>query len=195
MCLSGPSQNSKSLPFLLLMSLLSTSSLAYQRFVPNFSAIAAPLRALTKKDATFQWTPACQADFDILKEVLVTAPVLAYPVFGPDAEFVLETDASGVGLGAVLSQQQPDGMLHPIAYASHFLDASEQNYSITELETLAVVWAARYVRPYLLGHHTVMFTDCVSVLNSARPSGKLARWALTIHHYSRIRPHPQTLRR
>ena len=71
-------------------------------------------------------------------------------------------------------------MLHPIAYASRSLDASERNYSIKELETLAVVWAASYIRPYLLGHHTVVFTDhsaCVSVLSSACPSGKLARWA------------------
>ena len=63
------------------------------------------------------------------------------------------------------------------------LDCSEQNYSITELETLAVVWAPRYFRPYLLGHHTIVFTDhsaCVSVLSTARPSGKIAYWALKI---------------
>jgi hypothetical protein len=83
-------------------------------------------------------------------------------------------------------------MLHPIAYASRSLDHSESNYGITELETLAVVWAARYFRPYLLGHRTIVYTDhsaCVSVLNSARPSGKLARWALTIQELNLIIEH------
>ena len=87
---------------------------------------------------------------------------------------------------------QPDGMLHPIAYVSRSLDPSERNYGITELEMLAVVWAARYFRPYLLGHRTIVYTDlsaCVSVLSSARPSGKLARWALTIQELNLIIKH------
>ena len=115
----------------------------YRHFVPNFSNIASPLRALTK-NAVFKWSTECQSAFDHLKEMLTTAPILAYPKFGLDAEFVLEMDASKIGLGAVLSQQQSDGMLHPIAYGSRSLDPSESNYSITKLEMLAVVWAARY---------------------------------------------------
>ena len=103
----------------------------YWRFVPGFASIAAPLRALTKKNAVFTWTPECQTAFDRLKDLLVTAPVLAFPRFGPDAEFTLETDASGVGLGAILSQKQQDDELHPIAYASRALDPSERNYAIT----------------------------------------------------------------
>ena len=95
-----------------------------------------------KKNAVFKWSTECQSAFDHLKKMLTTAPILAYPKFGPDVEFVLETDASGIGLGAVLSKQQPHGMLHPIAYASCSLDPNESNYGITELETLAVVWAA-----------------------------------------------------
>ena len=109
--------------------------------------------------------------------------MLAYPRFGHDREFILETDASGIGLGAVLSQKQDDGHLHPIAYASRSLNPHEKNYCISELETLGLVWAVRYFRPYLLGHHTIVYTDhsaCLSLLNTPRPSGKLARWALTI---------------
>ena len=68
--------------------------------------------------------------------MLITAPVLAYPKFGPEAEFVLETDASGIGLGAVLSQQQKYGMLHPVAYASRSLDQSEKNYGTQSLRRL-----------------------------------------------------------
>ena len=155
----------------------------YRRFIANFACIVSPLHALTKKNAKFEWKTECQTAFNTLKELLVSAPVLAYPRFGLGVEFTLETDASGVGLGAVPSQTQDDGQLHPIAYASCSLDSSERNYGITELETLAVVWAARYFRPYLLGHHTTVFTDhsaCVSVLGTARPSGKIARWALTM---------------
>ena len=136
--------------------------------MPKFADIATPLHALTKKNTTFNWTIACQQAFNELKEFLASAPVFAYPRFGLGVEFVLETDGSGVGLGALLSQTQKDNQVHPIAYASRSLDHSEKNYSITELETLAVVWAARYFRPYLLGHTTV-YTDhsaCVSVLST-----------------------------
>ena len=119
-------------------------------------------------------------------------PVLVYPKFGPDSEFVLETDASYVGLGAVLSQRQEDGKVHPIAYASQSLDIHEKKYGVTELETLGLVWAVRYFRPYLLGHRTTVFTDhsaCLSLLNHPRPSGKLARWALTIQEMDLLIKH------
>ena len=70
-----------------------------------------------------------------------------------------------------------DGQVHPIAYASHTLDVHEKNYGITELETLGLVWAVKYFRPYILGHRTTVFTDhaaCTSLLNTPRLSGKLA---------------------
>lgn len=73
----------------------------------------------------------------MLKQRLVTAPLLAYPSF--EKEFFLETDASILGIGAVLSQPQEDGLTHPVAYASRALSPQEANYSITELETLVVV--------------------------------------------------------
>ena len=162
----------------------------YRRFVPSFSVIAAPLNALTKKNAVFQWTSECDRAFEELKHSLTTTPVLGYPRFGPGRSFILETDASTVGLGAVLSQTQDDGTIHPIAYASRSVDKHEKNYGISELETLRLVWAVRYFRSYLLGHPCVVYTDhiaCLSILNTARPSGKLARWQemdLTIKHKS-----------
>ena len=155
----------------------------YRRFVPGFARIASPLHALTKKGVPFCWTTACEAAFCQLKELLCQAPVLAYPQFGPDKNFVLETDASGAGLGAVLSQKQADGYLHPVAYASRSLQPNEKNYCISELETLALVWAVKHFQVYLLGHQCVAFTDhsaCVSLLNTPHPSAKLARWAMTI---------------
>ncbi len=80
-------------------------------------------------------------------------------------------------------QNLKEGQVHPIAYASRSLDKHKRNYGISELETLGLVWAVRYLRPYILGHHATLFTDyaaCTSLLNTARPSGKLARWALAI---------------
>ena len=160
----------------------------YRRFIADFAKVASPLHALTKKNVEFLWTPECRKAFEQLKKALVTAPVLSYPIFGPDQEFILETDASGVGLGAVLSQKQ-DGHIHPIAYASRTLDVHEKKYGITELET---VWAVKYFRPYILGHRTTVYTDhaaCTSLLNTPHPSGKLARWALAIQEMNLVIKH------
>jgi len=91
----------------------------YQKFVPNFAKIAEPLHALTRKGVEFEWLSACQESFNCLRQKLVESPVLAYPDFSKD--FVLETDPSICGLGAVLSQVQEDGCFHPISYASRAL--------------------------------------------------------------------------
>ena len=149
----------------------------YRRFVPNFSKIASPLQSLTRKDAQFVWTEECAHSFQTLKEKLTSAPILSYPSF--EKRFVLETDASIAGLGAVLSQSQEDGLLHPVAYASRSLMSAERNYSITELETLAVVWAITHFVPYLYGYDVTVLTDHTAVkaiLQTPNPSGKHARW-------------------
>lgn len=155
----------------------------YRKFIQGFAEVASPLHELTKKGSSFCWTSACEEAFQTLKDLLCDAPVLAYPRFGTGATFVLETDASIRGLGAVLAQPQPDGTIHPIAYASRSLQPAEKNYGISELETLGLVWAVKYFRPYILGYPCTVFTDhaaCSSLLGSQRPSGKLARWAMAI---------------
>ena len=149
----------------------------YRRFVPQFAKIAHPLHSLTRKDTPFVWDSECQAAFATLKTRLTTAPVLAYPDF--TKKFVLETDASYVGLGAVLSQAQEDGKLHPVSYASRALLPPERNYPITELETLAVVWAISHYRAYLHGHDVTVYIDHSAVraiLGVTDLSGKHARW-------------------
>ena len=105
----------------------------YRRFILGFSKIANPLFALTKKDVPYIWKDDCQQAFDELKDRLTKAPVLIYPDFSE--RFILETDASGVGLGAVLSQRQASGNVAPIAYASRTLQSHEKNYGISELES------------------------------------------------------------
>ena len=152
----------------------------YRRYVPNFSKVAGPLHILTRKETPFDWSPSCQEAFDQLKQLLTKALVLAFPNFAKD--FRLETDASGAGLGAVLSQEL-EGKIRPVAYASRTLQPHERNYGATELEGLGVVWTVKHFRPYLYGHHCDVFTDHValkSLLSTPQPSGKLARWGLAI---------------
>ena len=149
----------------------------YRRFIPRFAKVAQPLHQLTRKGAEFVWSNECHSAFETLKQQLTSAPVLAYPAF--DKPFTLETDASIQGLGAVLSQEQEDGKLHPVAYASHALSSPECNYSITELETLAVVWAISHFHTYLYGNHVTIYTDhsaVKAVLQTPNPTGKHARW-------------------
>ena len=128
----------------------------YHWFIAQYAKFAHPLHSLTKKEVTFKWSSECQNAFDRLKEKLVSSPILCYPDFYRD--FVLETDVSVKGLGAVLSQEQDDKRLHPVAYASGTLTPSKNNYSITELETLAVVWVAQRFHTYLYDHKVLILT-------------------------------------
>ena len=153
----------------------------YRRFIPGFAKIASPLHSLTRKDVSFEWTSECQKALDTLKDKLVKSPVLSYPQ--SDREYVLETDASVMGLGAVLSQLQEDQKLHPVAYASRALSSSEKNYGITDLETLAVVWAMSHFRSYVYGQDVTVITDHSAVrpiLQKPTSGGKHVRWWLKI---------------
>ena len=112
--------------------------------------------------------------------------MLAYPRFDSPHPFVLETDASTTGLGAVLAQQQSDGKVHPIAFASLSLTGAEKNYAITEVETLGLVWAVKLFCPYILGRRCIVFTvfaACTSLLTAKELSSKLVRWAMTIQEF------------
>ena len=106
----------------------------YRHFIKGFAKIAAPLYDLTsddnkdKKSEHVDLSPEALEAFDRLKAACLQAPILAFPDF--DKPFLLETDASGRGLGAVLSQKQPDGWYHPIAYASHVMNETEQQTGI-----------------------------------------------------------------
>jgi hypothetical protein len=103
----------------------------YRRFIPNCSRIASPLYKLLKKDAKFEWTEAQGNAFQHLKSKLISRPILQYPDFSN--EFILTTDASNSGLGAVLSQG-PVGEDLPVAYSSRSLNNAETHYTIREKE-------------------------------------------------------------
>ena len=163
----------------------------YRRFVPGFSTIAGPLYLLLQKNTIFLWGQTQQESFDHLKQLLTCAPVLAFPDF--DQEFILETDASGKGLGAILAQKQPDGFTRPIAYASRTLQQHERKYSATELEALGIVWSVKHFRHYLYGHRCIVYTDhepLRSLLNTPHPSGKLARWGLALQEVDLVLHYP-----
>ncbi|CAG2198867.1 Transposon Ty3-I Gag-Pol polyprotein,Transposon Ty3-G Gag-Pol polyprotein,Retrovirus-related Pol polyprotein from transposon 297 [Mytilus edulis] len=108
----------------------------YRQYMYKFSDIAAPLSQLTRKDVPFEWTQPCQESFEKLKIALTTSPILAYPQ--SDGMFILDTDASNIGIGAVLSQIQ-ENKEKVISYASKKLDRVQQRYSVTRRELLAVV--------------------------------------------------------
>ena len=114
----------------------------YRRFVPNFSAIAGPLHALTKKGAQLVWSAECQAAFDRLKEVLVSADVLALADDG--GQFVLDCNASDRAIGAVSSQIQ-ECKERPICHASQLYDMHQENYNVTRKELLAMVTLLRSI--------------------------------------------------
>ena len=156
----------------------------YRKFVKDFSKIARPLYTLLKKDIPFLWENNQQKAFDHLKEILTKAPVLSYPDF--TKPFVIFTDASKIGLGAVLSQRKEDEKEHVIAYASRSLNQAEKNYSVTEQECLAVVWAIQYFQHYLGMQPFELITDHLALkwLQIAKmPLGRRARWIMELQQY------------
>jgi len=124
----------------------------YRKFIQNFSSIAAPLTALTRKDVNFVWDAKCEGAFVKLKECLTSAPVLVLPE-GSEG-FTVYTDACGTGLGAVLMQK---GKV--VAYGSRQLKTHEKRYATHDLELAAIVFALKIWRHYLLGERFELFTD------------------------------------
>ena len=146
----------------------------YRRFIEGFAQVAKPLHCLTECKRQFQWTEECQAAFEELRHRLTTSPVLAYPDF--EKSFILDTDASDVGIGAVLSQVSHNGQENVIAYASRLLSKTERRYCVTRRELLAVV---AFTKHYLLGKPFLLRTDHGSLTwlkNFKEPEGQLARW-------------------
>ncbi|GJV54036.1 putative mitochondrial protein, partial [Tanacetum coccineum] len=127
----------------------------YRRFIKDYASISQPLVALTNKDA-FKWNRSAELAYHKLKEAMIKALVLALPDF--DQEFMVETDASGKGIGAVLCQNG-----HPIAYWSKTLSAKHQALSTYEKEFLAVVAALDKWKGYLLDRHFKIRTNHFSL--------------------------------
>lgn len=121
----------------------------YRRFILNYSQVALPLIALTKKGQNFVWTPQADIAFKELQLKFIQAPILIHPNF--ENPFIIETDASDMATAAILSQFSTDGYLHPCAYRSSKITTAEENYDIYDKELLNVVLAFQDWRVYLEG--------------------------------------------
>lgn len=156
----------------------------YRRFIGNFATITAPLTDLIKKKAgKIVWSEESRKSFDKLKEVLTSKPVLASPDYSQP--FILQTDASDLGIGAVLLQGEGESE-RVVAYLSRKLTPQERKYQTTERECLAVIAAIEKFRPYIEGIRFTVITDHASLLwlqNLKNPAGRLGRWALRLQPY------------
>ena len=157
----------------------------YRRFIQGFAEIAKPLHRLTENN-TWHWTKECQEVFRELKTRLINAPILAYP--SSEGRFILNTDASTQGIGAVLSQVQ-DGVEKVVSYASRSLYKPERNYCVTRRELLAVVYFIKKHRHYLYRGDFEVRTDHTALkwlLSFKDLKGQLARWldALSEYHFT-----------
>ncbi|GBG78897.1 hypothetical protein CBR_g28611 [Chara braunii] len=141
----------------------------YRKFVRNFSAMAAPLANLTKKDTLFLWSLHCQMAFAQLKQASTRAPVLKLP--DPSLPFVLTTDASQYGIGAVLQQNDGNG-LRPVEYMSKKIKTQKLQDSTYEKKLYALVSALKHWKHFLLGRHFKIFSDH-STLQWLKSQGEL----------------------
>lgn len=157
----------------------------YRKFIPNFAEKTYHLNQLCKKNAKFTWHPYCQKSFEILRDSMTSPPLLQYPDFSQENQFILQTDASGFAIGAVLSNS--DG--RPVAYASRSLNKSEKNYPTIEKELLAIVWAVKHFRPYLYGRTFKIITDhkpLIYLFSHKDPSSRLLKFKLIIEEYDYV---------
>ena len=169
----------------------------YRHFIKGFAKLAAPLYDLTsgdnkdKKSEHIDLSPEALETFDCLKAACLQAPILAFPDF--DKPFLLETDASGKGLGAVLSQKQADGWYHPITYASCVMNETEQRYHSNKEEFLALKWVVteqfhEYLSPY--GKNRNKFVVCTDnnlltyIFSSANLDAAGQHWVACLASYN-----------
>ncbi|GFV13157.1 transposon Tf2-9 polyprotein [Trichonephila clavipes] len=151
----------------------------YQKFIPHYADKCEPLYRLKKKGAKIKWSTEAQDAFNKVKRALTEAPVLQLPNF--QEQFNLFTDASGVGIGAVLNQNH-----RPIAFASRTLNKAERNYTVTERECLAVIRALNKFKTYFGSLSVKVITDhaaLTKLTNRKNLSSRMNRWALKLSEF------------
>ena len=160
----------------------------YRRYIPGFASVAAPLTDLTKEGGrscrSIHWTPDCASALQEIQDILSRKPVLLLPRL--DLPFVLQTDASSTGLGAVLLQEFEDS-LHPVCFASRKLLDREKRYSTIERECLAIVWAVHKFVRFLWGVRFVLRTDhrpLTYLRTSNFKNSRIMRWALSLQEFN-----------
>lgn len=154
----------------------------YRNFIHNFADKMSPLYNITKSNMHFQWLDQHDNVFKQIKEELTREPILRHPDF--NFPFIIQTDASNVGIGAVLVQWINDEY-RVIQYISRILQAPERKWSTREKEALAILWACEQFRPYIIGSHFTVETDHQSLkwLLEAKAPARLVRWALRLSEF------------
>lgn len=155
----------------------------YRRMVDHFGSLSKPLTSLLKKDSTFQWTEQCEEAFNLLKNAVISSPILQHPNF--KERFILTTDASAYAISGVLSQGELGSDL-PIAFISRTLQPAETRYSTTEREMLAIFWSIKQLRHYLLGYFFIVVTDhrpLQYIFRVKDSFSRLFRWRLQLSDY------------
>ena len=160
----------------------------YAKFVENYSTRVEPLRRQLRKDAPeFVWTPEMSSALKDVTEAILQSRVLA--MFDPELETIVTTDASDVGLGAVLSQMHPEGE-RVVCFASSTLNQAQRRYSVSEQEALACVWACEKWHKYLWGRAFILRTDHAALRTLITADGigragmRMSRWAARLMTYS-----------
>ena len=159
----------------------------YRKFCNNFASVVLPLTNLLRKDVKFVWSEACQCAFSKVKAILSNEPVLMVPLY--DKAFILTVDASDIGAGAVLQQEDSCGLCHPICYFSMKFNKHQRNYSTIEKETLALLSAINHFEVYLCttSEPILVYTDhnpLVFLNRMKNKNQRLVRWSLMLQEYN-----------
>ena len=155
----------------------------FRRFIPNFSTLALPLTNLLKKDVKFVWDENCNSSFTKLKSILCNYPILRLPDFSKP--FNLYIDASGVGIGSCLFQEDA-GINYPISYFSKKLTPAQSKYSTIVREAFALVSSVKHFSIYLECGKTTVYTDhnpLTFIHKFKANNAKLLRWSLILSSY------------
>ncbi|KAL4296425.1 hypothetical protein GQ457_12G013270 [Hibiscus cannabinus] len=155
----------------------------YRRFIKNFSAISKPICNLLSKDSVFEWNEDCELAFKKIKNMLISAPIMRPPDWA--LPFEIMCDASDYAVGAVLGQRK-DKKPYAIYYASKTLNSAQMNYSTTEKELLAVIFALDKFRSYIIGSSIVIFSDHAALkylLSKKDAKPRLIRWILLLQEF------------
>lgn len=156
----------------------------FRRFVKNYAFLLQPITKLLKKNVMWSWSSEQQEAFDLVKQSLSHGPILK--IFDPLLLIQLHCDASSIGVGGILMQKH-ENKWHPVAFFSKQCTYEQSRYHSYELETMAVVFALRHFRVYLLGRHFTIFTDCAAVRATAVKKDlvpRVARWWLEIQEFT-----------
>ncbi|XP_062713896.1 uncharacterized protein K02A2.6-like [Aedes albopictus] len=161
------------------------------KFIPNLAILDEPLRTLTKKDSKFTWTEQHQQSFDSIKAAMVE--ILRLGFFNKDHRTTIMTDASPIGLGAILIQTDSLGNSRVVTCASKSLTDTEKRYCQTEKEALAIVWSVERFQIYLYGRQFDILTDCKALVylftERSRPCARIERWVLRLQAFDYLVTH------